>query len=88
MELVKNIEEDRSRLLKIKGELLDLSQVESGNIQLKLAPANPNEIIDFASSSIFSLQNLASPAPRSFFWPLPKAKEDPCRNRIKDFQTE
>jgi len=52
MDLVKNIEEDSNRLLKITGELLDLSQVESGNIQLKLAPANPNEIINYAVNAV------------------------------------
>jgi len=52
LELVKNIEEDSSRLLKITGELLDLSQAESGNIQLKLAPSNPNEIINYAVNAV------------------------------------
>ena len=52
LELVKNIEEDSNRLLKITGELLDLSQVESGNIQLKLSPASPNEIINYAVDAV------------------------------------
>ncbi|WP_207420667.1 HAMP domain-containing sensor histidine kinase [Desertivirga brevis] len=52
MELVKNVEEDSNRLLKITGELLDLSQAESGNIQLKLAPANPNEIVQYAIEAV------------------------------------
>ena len=51
-ELIKNIEEDSSRLLKITGELLDLSQVESGNIQLKFLPTDPNQIVDYAIDAV------------------------------------
>ena len=37
-ELIKSITDDAERLLKITGELLNMSQVETGNIQLKLQP--------------------------------------------------
>ncbi|RVU00675.1 HAMP domain-containing protein [Mucilaginibacter limnophilus] len=50
--LVEQIKEDSSRLLKITGELLDLSQVETGNIQLNFVPANPNEIINYAVNAV------------------------------------
>ncbi len=45
-ELVGNIEEDAERLLRITGELLNMTQIESGNIQLKLQKVAPGEIID------------------------------------------
>ncbi len=46
--LFKSIEEDANRLLKITGELLNMTQVETGNIQLNIKPAAPQEIIDYA----------------------------------------
>ena len=46
--LIIQIKDDSQRLLKITGELLDLSQVESGNLQLKLAAVSPKLIIDYA----------------------------------------
>ncbi|MFT3934755.1 MAG: ATP-binding protein [Chitinophagaceae bacterium] len=45
-ELMKSIGDDAERLLKITGELLNMSQVETGNIQLKLQPVSPAEIIE------------------------------------------
>lgn len=50
--LVEQIKDDSTRLLKITGELLDLSQVETGNIQLNFVPANPNEIINYAVNAV------------------------------------
>jgi PAS domain S-box-containing protein len=47
-ELIASIREDADRLLKITGELLNMAQVETGNIQLKLQTTNPSEIIDEA----------------------------------------
>ena len=44
-ELVENIKDDANRLLKITGELLNLTQVESGNIQLSQEPADPKELV-------------------------------------------
>lgn len=51
-ELTKHIGEDASRLLKITGELLDLAQVETGNIQLNFAEAQPVEIVNYAVNSV------------------------------------
>ncbi len=48
-ELIRSITDDADRLLKITGELLNMSQVETGNIQLKLQPADPVKIVDKAS---------------------------------------
>lgn len=46
--LVDSIQEDASRLLKITGELLNMTQVETGNIQLAIVPADPQEILQYA----------------------------------------
>lgn len=51
-QLTKHIGEDASRLLKITGELLDLAQVETGNIQLNFAEAQPVEIVNYAVNSV------------------------------------
>ncbi len=42
--LIESINEDATRLLKITGELLNMTQVESGNIQLGILPCDPLEI--------------------------------------------
>lgn len=46
--LVEGIKEDATRLLKITGELLNITQAESGNIQLSILPANPQEVLQYA----------------------------------------
>lgn len=46
--LVDGIYEDAQRLLKITGELLNLTQLESGNIQLAILPSDPLEILQYA----------------------------------------
>ncbi|MGZ8525948.1 MAG: ATP-binding protein, partial [Chitinophagaceae bacterium] len=55
-ELVKSLKDDNKRLLRILSELLDMSQVESGKIQLTLLPVQPNLLVDKA---IDSVQNAA-----------------------------
>ncbi|HYK76924.1 MAG TPA: ATP-binding protein [Daejeonella sp.] len=47
-QLIKHIGENASRLFKITGELMDLAQVETGNIQLKTMPVAPHELINYA----------------------------------------
>lgn len=51
-ELVANIKEDCSRLLKITSELLNLAQVETGNIQLNFTRANPVDIVAYAINAV------------------------------------
>lgn len=51
-ELVSHINEDCSRLLKITSELLDLAQVETGNIQLNFVKASPADIVAYALNSV------------------------------------
>ena len=46
--LVVSIKEDTARLLKITSELLNMTQVESGNIQLSILPSDPKEILQYA----------------------------------------
>lgn len=55
-ELVQSLKEDNKRLLRILSELLDLSQVESGKIQLNLQPIQADLLVRRA---IESVQNLA-----------------------------
>ena len=47
-ELITNINEDADRLLKITSELLNITQIESGNIQLKLQRVSPKDIVQEA----------------------------------------
>ncbi|MGI4749901.1 MAG: ATP-binding protein [Janthinobacterium lividum] len=51
-QLVQNISEDAERLLKITSELLNLSQVETGNIQLNFRPARPEQILEYAMKAV------------------------------------
>lgn len=51
-ELTKSITEDADRLLNITSELLNMSQVETGNIQLKLQPAPPAAIVEQAIQAV------------------------------------
>ena len=51
-QLIDGIKEDSQRLLKITGELLELSQLETGNIQLNMEKSNPYEIINYATEAI------------------------------------
>ena len=52
LQMVQHISEDAERLLKITYELLDLSQVETGNIQLNFVPARPEKIIEYAIKAV------------------------------------
>jgi len=51
-ELMGHINEDSDRLLKITSELLDLSQVETGNIQLNFISSDPLDIVNYALNSV------------------------------------
>ncbi len=46
--LVDSLKDDAQRLLKITGELLNMTQVESGNIQLTIMPSDPKEVLQYA----------------------------------------
>jgi NtrC-family two-component system sensor histidine kinase KinB len=51
-QLIESIKEDSNRLLKITSELLNLSQIETGNIQLNLHKANPLEVVNYAIQAV------------------------------------
>lgn len=51
-ELLNHIKEDSDRLLKITSELLDLSQVETGNLKLTFALTKPEEIVSYAVDAV------------------------------------
>ncbi len=47
-ELIKGVKDDTSRLLKITGELLNMTQVESGTIQISILLTHITPILDYA----------------------------------------
>lgn len=51
-QLVEGIKEDSTRLLQITGELLNMSQVETGNIQLNIQSTDPGLIVRYAIDTI------------------------------------
>lgn len=51
-QLIESIKDDSNRLLKITGELLNMAQVETGNIQLTLQPCSPYEILKYALEAV------------------------------------
>ncbi|QRR00704.1 sensor histidine kinase [Dyadobacter sandarakinus] len=51
-QLLTGIREDSDRLLKITGELLNMSQVETGNIQLNIQQSSPYEILRYAADAV------------------------------------
>jgi len=52
--LIESIKDDSQRLLKITGELLELSQLETGNIQLNIEKSNPYKIANYAVEAVKS----------------------------------
>jgi len=51
-QLIESIKDDSNRLLKITGELLNLSQVETGNIQLNIQQSSPYTILQYATDAV------------------------------------
>lgn len=51
-ELIENLKQDNRRMLKILSELLNMSQVEAGRIQLNVVNVNPSTIIDNAINAV------------------------------------
>jgi NtrC-family two-component system sensor histidine kinase KinB len=52
LQLLKHIKNDSTRLLKITSELLDLSQAETGNIQLNFIVSAAEDIVGYAVNSV------------------------------------
>jgi signal transduction histidine kinase len=69
-ELIKGIGEDADRLLKITSELINMAQVETGNIQLRLSPTRISDVIEEALDAVqikalqkkVSIKTMISPA--------------------------
>ena len=51
-QLVQNIRDEADRLLKITGELLNMTQLETGKMQLNVQPANAKDIVQYAVESV------------------------------------
>jgi len=51
-ELIDNLKQDNQRMLKILSELLNMSQVEAGRIQLNIKKVNPEDIIKNAIQAV------------------------------------
>jgi len=51
-QLIESIKDDSNRLLKITGELLNMSQVETGNIQLNIQQSQPSAILQYAIDAV------------------------------------
>lgn len=51
-ELVESLKQDNRRMIRIVSELLDLSQVESGNIQLQVMPVFASGIVKYALDAV------------------------------------
>ncbi|QDK81945.1 HAMP domain-containing protein [Spirosoma sp. KCTC 42546] len=51
-EMVNHVEENTDRLLRLTGELLNMAQVESGQIQLQIQATNPAELVRVATSAL------------------------------------
>ncbi|MBV8389968.1 MAG: HAMP domain-containing protein [Mucilaginibacter sp.] len=51
-QLIGNIEDDTRRLLQITGELLDMAQVETGQLNLNFGSTHPQNIVDYAVKAI------------------------------------
>ena len=51
-ELIENLKHDNERMLKILSELLNMSQVEAGRMQLSVNKVNPKEIVQNAIQAV------------------------------------
>ncbi len=51
-ELIENLKQDNQRMLKILSELLNMSQVEAGKIQLNITKVVPQKIIENAIQAV------------------------------------
>jgi NtrC-family two-component system sensor histidine kinase KinB len=54
-QLLESIDDDTNRLLKITGELLNMAQVETGNIQLTFNQVTPKHIVELATEAVHTL---------------------------------
>ena len=88
--LITDIKGDSQRLLKITTELLDMTQVESGNIQFNIQEVSPVQIVDQAFSAVRSIAdekkiNIEKKIPANL--PLIKADADKTAWVLLNFLT-
>ena len=53
-DLVHQLKNDNQRMLRILSELLNMSQVEAGKIQLKIQVVNPKSVVDASVQAVYS----------------------------------
>jgi len=51
LSIIEALQQETNKMLKITSELLDLAQVETGNIQLNIQPSSPVQIINYAQET-------------------------------------
>jgi signal transduction histidine kinase len=56
-DLIKSIRNDTNRMKKTTGELLDLSKIETGNIQLNSQPVRPEDLLEYAYETMMMQAN-------------------------------
>lgn len=77
-QLVDHVRNDADRLLNITGELLNLAQVESGQIQLTIKAVNPSDLVQYATRALeVAAQQRQVRFEVSGFSDLPAIKADP-----------
>ncbi|GGH73992.1 PAS domain S-box-containing protein [Filimonas zeae] len=89
-QLLDGIKDDSNRLLSITGELLNLSQVETGNIQLSIQQSNPHKIIRYAVDAVkvqADLKQIALEVKEDKLLPLVKADEEKTAWVLTNFLT-
>lgn len=75
--IIKTINDETQRLARITGELLDLSQVETGNIKLELQSVEAIDIVRFAVESVkFQAERKRIQIVESMEEPLPAVRAD------------
>ena len=51
-EVINSLRQQSNRLSRVINELLDYSQIETGNIKLRFSPANPEDVIDLGVTAL------------------------------------
>ncbi|ADB36141.1 ATP-binding protein [Spirosoma linguale] len=76
--LVSSIGDDINRLLNLTGELLNMAQVESGQIQLNIQPVAPADIVTYAANALrVASENKHISLALNIFSNLPAVLADP-----------
>ncbi|WP_128548384.1 sensor histidine kinase [Larkinella soli] len=77
-QLVGNVRTETGRLLNLTGELLNMAQVESGQIQLNLQSVRPAELVDYAAGALRTpAEEKRVPIRKSLPADLPPVRADP-----------